>query len=110
MWPETMMSTGCGKVALENMDGAELTAQAVSHADAPSFNFYGLDVPAAGVGDRVVVACGAQHRCELLQPIENVRRGQVASVEDQVDASKELLWLGGQAHQADELGSANGCR
>ena len=59
-----------------------------------SVDFDYLSLAATGVGDRVVVAGGAQHWRELLQPVENVRRGQVASVEDEIDASKELLWLG----------------
>ena len=88
------MSTGWGKYPWRTMDGAELSAETVGHADAPSVNLYNLSLAATGVGDRVVVAGGAQHGRELLQPIEDVRRGQVTSVKDEVHASKELLWLG----------------
>ena len=114
MCPETMMSTDCGKqpdcaesqlfvvrerdraavVSLENVNGSELSAEAMCHADAPSFDFDHLSVPASGVRNRIVVTGGAQHRRELLQPVEDIRCGQVTSVEYQIDASKELLGLG----------------
>ena len=66
------------------------------HADPPAFDVQELPLGHARVDEEVVVAFGYKDRRELRAPIEDGRRGDIARVQDEVDAAERIRGLGAE--------------
>lgn len=71
-------------------DGPRLRPKFMRHANAPTLHVQQLDFLHSRVMEEVIVALGHEHVRELLAPVQNDGRDNVAAVEDQVEAPERF--------------------
>jgi hypothetical protein len=72
------------------VDRARFGAQLMGHADAPAVDVQHLFLRHARVIKDIVVSLGDEHRRELCAPLDDGWRGDIARMEDEVDAAEDV--------------------